>query len=146
MKKTHYEGVGDNDGYFEMGPSDASNALQSEIDTLKAKDVRLKRIVNQQAKDDGLWFRAISAPEQYLQMELRKLHKAIEGSPKINDEYLPGRRFMAFKSLSQRYTGLALVIRQKKGGMFECQGLFGFIFEETKTRIVTYLVDDDNLT
>ena len=35
-------------------------------------------IVNQQAEDDGLWFKAQTAPEAYLQQELRKLHKAVE--------------------------------------------------------------------
>jgi hypothetical protein len=31
-----------------------------------------------QAEDDGLWFQAETAPEAYLQQELRKLHKVIE--------------------------------------------------------------------
>lgn len=36
------------------------------------------RIVNEQAEDEGLWFEAPSAPEGYLQAELRRLHAAIE--------------------------------------------------------------------
>lgn len=32
-----------------------------------------------QAKDDGLWFKAETAPEGYLQQELRRLHAIIEG-------------------------------------------------------------------
>lgn len=39
---------------------------------------RLRKMVNEQAEDDGLWFCARTAPEAYLQQELRKLHAAIE--------------------------------------------------------------------
>ena len=39
-----------------------------------------QRIVNEQAEDDGLWFVAVTAPEAYLQEELRRLHAAIEES------------------------------------------------------------------
>jgi Lar family restriction alleviation protein len=35
-------------------------------------------LVQQQAEDDGLWFQAKTAPEAYLQQELRKLHRVIE--------------------------------------------------------------------
>ena len=38
-----------------------------------------QKLVNQQAEDEGLWFDATTAPEAYLQQELRKLHVAIEG-------------------------------------------------------------------
>jgi hypothetical protein len=38
----------------------------------------LVTLVEEQAKDDGLWFEAKTAPEGYLQQELRKLHAAIE--------------------------------------------------------------------
>ena len=38
----------------------------------------LRRIVNEQAEDEGLWFMAETAPEAYLQQELRRLHAAIE--------------------------------------------------------------------
>lgn len=38
----------------------------------------LLTLVNQQAEDEGLWFRAQTAPEGYLQQELRKLHAAVE--------------------------------------------------------------------
>ena len=37
-----------------------------------------KNLVDSQAEDDGLWFVAQTAPEAYLQQELRKLHAAIE--------------------------------------------------------------------
>jgi len=35
-------------------------------------------IVNEQAKDEGLWFNAKYASEAYLQQELRRLHAAVE--------------------------------------------------------------------
>lgn len=37
-----------------------------------------RQIVDEQAQDDGLWFRATTAPEAYLQSELRRLHASIE--------------------------------------------------------------------
>lgn len=39
---------------------------------------RLKRLVEQQAKDEGLWFIAQYASEAYLQRALRLLHEAVE--------------------------------------------------------------------
>lgn len=36
-------------------------------------------IVAEQAEDEGLWFIARTAPEAYLQQELRRLHAALEG-------------------------------------------------------------------
>ena len=41
----------------------------------------LRAVVDRQAEDDGLWFTAQTAPEAYLQQELRKLHAEIEGEP-----------------------------------------------------------------
>ncbi len=41
--------------------------------------VQLQVIVQEQAKDEGLWFVAETAPEAYLQKALRRLHEAIEG-------------------------------------------------------------------
>lgn len=38
----------------------------------------LKAAVNQQAEDEGIWFMAQTAPEGYLQQELRRLHRLIE--------------------------------------------------------------------
>ena len=35
-------------------------------------------LLNEQAKDEGLWFVAKTAPEAYLQQELRKMHAAAE--------------------------------------------------------------------
>lgn len=39
---------------------------------------RLLELVNAQAEDAGLWFVAETAPEAYLQQELRRLHRLIE--------------------------------------------------------------------
>jgi len=44
----------------------------------EAKLKVLKELTSRQAEDDGLWFEAATAPEAYLQQELRKLHAAIE--------------------------------------------------------------------
>lgn len=39
----------------------------------------LKELAAKQAEDGGLWFDAKTAPEAYLQQEIRKLHALIEG-------------------------------------------------------------------
>jgi hypothetical protein len=38
----------------------------------------IRKVVNAQAEDEGLWFMAETAPEAYLQQELRRLHSVIE--------------------------------------------------------------------
>jgi len=38
-----------------------------------------RAVVEAQALDEGLWFEAVTAPEAYLQEELRRLHTAVEG-------------------------------------------------------------------
>lgn len=38
----------------------------------------IMQLVNEQAEDEGLWFIAENAPEDYLQQALRRLHKHIE--------------------------------------------------------------------
>ncbi|HUW45945.1 MAG TPA: hypothetical protein VMW50_09150 [Dehalococcoidia bacterium] len=42
----------------------------------------IQKLVDEQAEDEGLWFIAETAPEGYLQAELRKLHQLIEGDRK----------------------------------------------------------------
>ena len=37
-----------------------------------------QQVVDEQAEDEGLWFRAETAAEAYLQQELRRLHAAVE--------------------------------------------------------------------
>ena len=44
----------------------------------------IQKLVNEQAEDEGLWFEAKTAPEAYLQQELRRLHYAIENNTKEN--------------------------------------------------------------
>ena len=39
-----------------------------------------KKKIDEQAEDDGLWFDAVTAPEAYLQQELRDLHRVIEAA------------------------------------------------------------------
>lgn len=39
---------------------------------------QVRRVVDAQAEDEGLWFIAETAAEAYLQQELRALHDAIE--------------------------------------------------------------------
>lgn len=38
----------------------------------------VRKLVAKQAEDTGLWFVAATAPEAYLQQELRRLHAAVE--------------------------------------------------------------------
>ena len=38
----------------------------------------IRALVDEQAEDEGLWFVAQTAPEAYLQQELRRLHQLIE--------------------------------------------------------------------
>ncbi len=39
---------------------------------------KIRDLVDEQAEDEGLWFETHTAPEAYLQQELRRLHKVIE--------------------------------------------------------------------
>lgn len=52
------------------------------------KWLAIKKIVDEQAEDEGLWFLSATAPEAYLQKELRRLHAEIENQlsllPHIN--------------------------------------------------------------
>ena len=40
---------------------------------------RIRRVVNEQAWNEGLWFRPKRVTEDYLQCALRRLHAVIEG-------------------------------------------------------------------
>ena len=46
-------------------------------DVLKTS-YNLMAVTLAQAEDEGLWFKARTAPEAYLQQELRALHEAVE--------------------------------------------------------------------
>lgn len=52
--------------------------LGTKMYKLRDKIKELRKLVGKQAEDEGLWFVAQTAPEAYLQQELRKLHAAIE--------------------------------------------------------------------
>ena len=43
-----------------------------------------KLMAEAQAKDEGLWFQAQTAPEAYLQKALRRLHHVVEGDCKYD--------------------------------------------------------------
>ncbi len=53
-----------------------------------AKFHDLKTIVEKQAEDEGLWFISETVPEAYLQLELRKLHAAIETKIASHEKWL----------------------------------------------------------
>lgn len=57
-----------------MGEAKTNRAFLKNVAAL----TRLRRLVEIQARDDGLWFRAERATEAYLQNELRHLHDAVE--------------------------------------------------------------------
>ena len=48
------------------------------IAELEAKQNKIRALVNEQAEDEGLWFKATTVTEAYLQQELRRLHGVIE--------------------------------------------------------------------
>lgn len=50
-------------------------------DAQEQNDVR--RIVDEQARDEGLWFQAQTCAEAYVQTALRKLHAAAEGDKSV---------------------------------------------------------------
>ncbi len=54
------------------------NALEQINKTLMDDHKTIRDVVNKQAEDEGLWFEAQTAPEAYLQQELRRLHTVIE--------------------------------------------------------------------
>jgi hypothetical protein len=47
-----------------------------------SRQAEARKIVDEQAKDKGLWFDADFATEMYLQQELRRLHEAVESGPR----------------------------------------------------------------
>lgn len=61
------------DGYTSHVQGEPCPNLKAKTDT-----ERLQSLVDKQAEDEGLWFAAQTAPEAYLQQELRKLHEAID--------------------------------------------------------------------
>ena len=55
--------------------------LEAENIELRIKLKIIQDKVNSQAEDEGLWFVARTAPEEYLQQGLRELHRVIEREP-----------------------------------------------------------------
>ena len=51
----------------------------AELRRLHAQSDALRQIVDEQAEDEGLWCRAETVMEAYLQQALRRLHAAVEG-------------------------------------------------------------------
>lgn len=57
----------------------AMGIANSHLAEWRAKEDRLKAIVEEQAADEDLWFICRLVSEDYLQRALRRLHAAIEG-------------------------------------------------------------------
>ena len=55
-----------------------SQKYQLIAEQAQAHRARILQVVAEQANDNGLWFRARTAPEAYLQSSLRFLHEAIK--------------------------------------------------------------------
>ena len=63
-----------------------ADARVGTIATLRAQLDEAQSLVDEQAEDEGLWFQAQTAPEAYLQQELRRLHAVIEAAALIEEE------------------------------------------------------------
>lgn len=50
----------------------------ADLEAAERQLVAVRTLVDQQAEDPGLWFQAATAPEAYLQQELRRLHERVE--------------------------------------------------------------------
>ena len=58
----------------------------SPLDGLLSSKTYAQELVDEQGKDEGLWFIAESVTEALLQQELRKLHAAVEKDTKCQRE------------------------------------------------------------
>ena len=63
----------------EPGDEPPINAAITALRAALAQPSISQQVVDEQAEDEGLWFRAETAAEAYLQQELRRLHAAVEG-------------------------------------------------------------------
>lgn len=68
---------------YNLAEADAKAMYRALLAKLPAQQNALIDIVNKQAEDEGLWFDAQTAPEAYLQLELRRLHSAVEDGTHI---------------------------------------------------------------
>jgi len=68
----------------------------------------IKALVDKQAEDEGLWYRAQTAAEGYVQQELRRLHAVIELQPaaKALEELLREERLEELRRLLSVCVGL----------------------------------------
>ena len=74
--------IGAHDGRKRMAER-VAGALAPKVKSILADEMReLWALIDAQAEDEGLWFVAQTAPEAYLQKELRRLHAAIEAAPR----------------------------------------------------------------
>ena len=62
-----------------FGPTPKGAAAITALRAALAQPSISQQVVDEQAEDEGLWFRAETAAEAYLQQELRRLHAAVEG-------------------------------------------------------------------
>lgn len=84
MLKSFDEMTPDQQLAYKMG----YEAARSELRVAGPDDLVIRRedlsrvlaLVDEQAEDEGLWFIARTAPEAYLQQELRRLHAAVESA------------------------------------------------------------------
>ena len=75
LKDDQYRLVETAEGHWEYKTDLAIAALERAL----AQPNTAQQVVDEQAEDEGLWFRAETAAEAYLQQELRRLHAAVEG-------------------------------------------------------------------
>ena len=67
------------DKLYLPGELERVNAAITALRAALAQPSISQQVVDEQAEDEGLWFRAETAAEAYLQQELRRLHAAVEG-------------------------------------------------------------------
>lgn len=75
---THAESAGSKDPACPGCMREDLASLRAELAEAREHLALIRGVVDAQAEDDGLWFRAQTAPEAYLQAALRKLHAAVE--------------------------------------------------------------------
>ncbi len=72
----------------------ALGAAQAEVEKLRrfrhidSLIMTARLMIEEQAEDEGLWLMAETAPEEYLQKALRRLHTVIEAAVAFADEQL----------------------------------------------------------
>lgn len=85
MSGIDWNEIGDTVGAFEQDYRHGHafyairNAVEAQLAGREDRLATAEKLVALQADDDGLWFITATAPEAYLQQELRKLHATIEG-------------------------------------------------------------------